>query len=109
MPGVCPVSAPYYRMHLAGLREAFAKLQAATGNRDSLASDVSFHASCLMQSDAADVTDAERDEAKRLIDTTAGYLIWNGLDRGSIRRRELLKAHRYAWTSPVLGTIRAPI
>lgn len=93
MPGVSFVSADYYRRHLAALRDGFAELQRAEiARRHDLAARVRFHARCLMRSDGgADVTAAERDEAFRLIDTTAGYIVRHGLTEGDARRAELAR------------------
>jgi hypothetical protein len=71
--GVSLVSAEYYREHLRYLRAEVSAMRAGSGMASP--TTASFHALCLMRSDAPDVTDGERTEAERLIDESAGLVI----------------------------------
>lgn len=96
MAGVSFVSADYYRGHLCDLRLRLENLKAEAhpGRRRELAGLVRFSARCLMRSDCPDVTEAERAEAERLIDGSAGYLARHGLAESDERRQRTIEAYK---------------
>ncbi len=81
------VSAEFFRIHLAILRNAWKAAQkcgwltARESVRDvvKISQDIRAAARCLLRSDAPGVSVRERAEAESLIDSTAGWMIRNYL------------------------------
>ena len=93
MPGVSFVSVEYYRRHLEALKYWLKKLdQVDERHRRGVAAKVRFCSRCLMQSDCAEATDADREEVFSLIDRAAGELVRRQLDAAAVRRQMELEA-----------------